>query len=171
MKKVYSKRVAILASFILVVLPVHVYFSRVGQESIWVPFSAILGLYFINEYAIKKDKRYLYFFAFACAVGISFKLNFLFFLIGLALSWRILKYPNLKNLTIKDYIFLFLIFSIVTYPLIKFNLYNQTLRSYFANFPITAGGDNLLNVPKNIAGGIQRFTNLHGLDKSNGAVS
>lgn len=163
MKKIYSKRAAVLVSFILAVLPIHVYFSRVGLELIWVPFLAILSLYFINEYEVKKDKRYLYLFAFVCGIGITFKLNFLFFLMGLILGWCILKYPNLKNLTIRDYIFLFFLFLIGTYPLIKLNLYNQTQSSPFANFPITVGGDNLLNVPQNIAGGVQNFTYLYDL--------
>jgi 4-amino-4-deoxy-L-arabinose transferase-like glycosyltransferase len=161
MEKVYDKRTAILVSFILAVLPVHVYFSRVGNELIWIPFLVILSLYLINEYETKKEKKYIYLFAFVSGIGISFKLNFLFFLMGLTISWQILKYPNLKDLKFKDYIFSFLLILIGLYPLIKFNLYNLNSTPYFANFPITAGGDNLLNVPGNIAGGIWNLVYLY----------
>jgi 4-amino-4-deoxy-L-arabinose transferase-like glycosyltransferase len=160
LKDLYNKEIAILTSFILAVFPTHIYLSRFAFEFILVSFFIVLSLYLLLEYCKTKRKKFFYMFFLASGLGVISRLNFLFFLVFLVLAsvfYPLVKISNLKN-KIKTLTIAILMFLLGVYPLILFNVRNNfPILGFLNKFPITHGGENLLDIKNNLLLGLYNF--------------
>jgi 4-amino-4-deoxy-L-arabinose transferase-like glycosyltransferase len=71
-EKLYNKRTGLIASLIMSVNAIHLFFTSRLLTYLWAPFFLLLIYYFFAMYSIKKaGKKYLYYAAISSAIGIS----------------------------------------------------------------------------------------------------
>jgi 4-amino-4-deoxy-L-arabinose transferase-like glycosyltransferase len=159
MKNFYSVEDALLASFILTILPGHITLSVIPLQYIFTSFFVTLTLYLSYKYFKTNQRKYLFLLTPFLSFGILVRLSFLFFFLPFFVLGLLFKKNHIKNLFKKEKLTILIslfLFLLPTFPLF-FQIENN-IRALEINlktrFPITPGGEDLRNVWKNIENGL-----------------
>jgi len=161
----FSRRVALLTIILTATHPVFVHNSKIGlrSEEIFTIGFFWIGLYFLQMYYQRKGTRYIYIALYLFGLGLSHKITFFWYILGLGVSVIVLNKRLLKPglFKIREIFFGLISFFAGSFFLLFFNLRSggETIKFLFNNlfYPTQAYFVNNLNYLDNFTVRAQQF--------------
>ncbi len=130
----FNKKTALLTSFLMGTLPFYVFFFRHGYLddgfNLLIMLICLISFFYFNK---THNFKFLYFSFLSLGIGLSNKLNFVWFIFGIAITFFIFRKKfNINSIKKRQIFFAFLFFIIGAFPFIAYN-FSSSLKNDWGN--------------------------------------